>query len=323
MDDEMITSHTVHLVTKQPEVPAREGQNEGTGLRHRVTNNVTTASESRPAQPSRNDQANMAFDANAWAAALQQYTTATTHHSTSQDQAYWMQQMYSQYMNQYMQYLQQVSNTAPNGVPVVQQQQLFTPPLFNQPPPQPAPAPGPVVGPAQAPGPIQNEAAPVMNAGGALGGLMQDDDDEEAGGQRDWLDWFYVSSRLLVLFSVVFFYSTLGRFLLVTLLGLIAYLWNVGFLRRRAPVPPAAPQPPQEERDRQQPQAEDRADEEDAQEQDTDQGEEEEEEQQDAAGVPQRQNNNRLVPPPSPWDTTVTFVTTFFSSLLPEQPQAV
>ena len=39
-------------------------------------------------------------------------------------------------------------------------------------------------------------------------GAMEDEDDMN-GGQRDVLDWCYVVIRVLVLFSVVYFYSFL------------------------------------------------------------------------------------------------------------------
>lgn len=41
---------------------------------------------------------------------------------------------------------------------------------------------------------------------------------------RDWLDWFYVLIRLTVLFSIVYFYSSPMRFILVFVLGFAMYL---------------------------------------------------------------------------------------------------
>ena len=57
---------------------------------------------------------------------------------------------------------------------------------------------------------------------------MEDEDDLN-GGQRDVLDWCYVVTRVLVLFSVVYFYSSLARFALAAGLGIIFYLYNNGF----------------------------------------------------------------------------------------------
>ena len=47
----------------------------------------------------------------------------------------------------------------------------------------------------------------------AQGGAVLDDDEE--GGNRDWLDWVYTLSRFGVLISIVYFYSTFNRFVLV------------------------------------------------------------------------------------------------------------
>ena len=40
------------------------------------------------------------------------------------------------------------------------------------------------------------------------------------------------SCRVLVLFSIVYFYSSLTRFLVVAVCGFFAYLWNMGAFRR-------------------------------------------------------------------------------------------
>ena len=48
----------------------------------------------------------------------------------------------------------------------------------------------------------------------AQGGVV-DDDDEEDNEHRDWLDYIFVSFRFLVLVSIVYFYSSLSRFIYV------------------------------------------------------------------------------------------------------------
>lgn len=48
---------------------------------------------------------------------------------------------------------------------------------------------------------------------------------------RDWLDVFYILTRVLVLFSVVYFYSSPLRFIFVLLLGFGFYLYQIGFFR--------------------------------------------------------------------------------------------
>lgn len=47
---------------------------------------------------------------------------------------------------------------------------------------------------------------------------------EEGLANRDWLDSFYMFSRILVLFSIVYFYSSPIRFLIVSILGFGIYL---------------------------------------------------------------------------------------------------
>lgn len=58
-------------------------------------------------------------------------------------------------------------------------------------------------------------AAPPQAVGAAGGGGAMFEDDEDDGRNRDWLDWLYVGSRLGVLLSIIYFYSTVGRFMLV------------------------------------------------------------------------------------------------------------
>ena len=54
-------------------------------------------------------------------------------------------------------------------------------------------------------------AAPPAAVGAAGGGGAMFEDDEDEGRNRDWLDWLYVGSRLGVLLSIIYFYSTVGR----------------------------------------------------------------------------------------------------------------
>jgi len=84
-------------------------------------------------------------------------------------------------------------------------------------------------------GPGANPANVVMNAGAGGMGAMEEEDEDGIGlgGQRDILDWFYVASRVLVLFSIVYFYSSLARFALVAGLGLAVYLYRIGFFGQR------------------------------------------------------------------------------------------
>uniref|UniRef100_A0A5S6Q122 Ubiquitin-like domain-containing protein n=1 Tax=Trichuris muris TaxID=70415 RepID=A0A5S6Q122_TRIMR len=82
----------------------------------------------------------------------------------------------------------------------------------------------------------QPAAQPVINAQG------QNEDEEQP---RDWLDFLYIVSRTIFLFSVLYMYSTVGRFALVLCCGVFFYALEVGWFGRwdadaheRPPVPP-------------------------------------------------------------------------------------
>ncbi|XP_060766864.1 homocysteine-responsive endoplasmic reticulum-resident ubiquitin-like domain member 2 protein isoform X2 [Neoarius graeffei] len=47
---------------------------------------------------------------------------------------------------------------------------------------------------------------------------------------RDWLDWVYAASRAVVLLSLVYFYSSFSRFVMVTGAMLLLYLHQAGWL---------------------------------------------------------------------------------------------
>jgi len=51
---------------------------------------------------------------------------------------------------------------------------------------------------------------------------FEEEDDEEFR-QRDWLDYVYTFSRFLVLIGIVYFYSSLTRFLMVAVFFLAVY----------------------------------------------------------------------------------------------------
>lgn len=56
-----------------------------------------------------------------------------------------------------------------------------------------------------------------INAGNNIAG-------EDGAFNPDWLDFFYMLSRIIILFSIVYFYSSPLRFLIVTFLGFVIYL---------------------------------------------------------------------------------------------------
>ncbi|KAK3927575.1 Homocysteine-responsive endoplasmic reticulum-resident ubiquitin-like domain member 2 protein [Frankliniella fusca] len=126
---------------------------------------------------------------------------------TQAQYAAWMHQAYAQYMAQYMHMMSQGS-----GNPF----QWQVPPNVSVRGPQPN---------FDQPGAVQGQAGAVERPAGAEEG----DDEENAG--RDWLDLFYMTSRAAAFFAFVYFYTTPMRFLVVFCLGLLMYLYNIGFFR--------------------------------------------------------------------------------------------
>ncbi|NXX52503.1 HERP1 protein, partial [Scopus umbretta] len=142
----------------------------------------------------------------------------------------WFQQIYAR--QYYMQYL---ASTAASADPshIQGSQEIPVTPVAPLPDPFPA---------QNQPG-NQNAAAQVnaaanqnlrMNAQG--GPLM---DEEEEGGNRDWLDWLYSATLFYVFVNIIYFYSSVSRFLLVMGGTVLMYLHHVGWLPfRRRPVQP-------------------------------------------------------------------------------------
>ncbi|KAK8724637.1 hypothetical protein OTU49_011182 [Cherax quadricarinatus] len=192
----------------------------------------------------------------------------------------------------------------------------------------------------------QQQQQPQLIRMNAQGGEVEDDDDDEGMG-RDWLDWIYVLSRMLVLLSIVYFYSTLSRFMIVVAIAMLLYLYQAGWFRpaRRIEQPQAA-----NENDANNIQ-DDRNNNinnnnnnneipEGLRNQEAEEEEEEEEEEEVAAvTVDANQDNgvnnetvesegtDRVVEEipvrPSFLVLSWTFLTAFFTSLIPEQPQAI
>ncbi|KAI1285274.1 Homocysteine-responsive endoplasmic reticulum-resident ubiquitin-like domain member 2 protein [Halotydeus destructor] len=71
---------------------------------------------------------------------------------------------------------------------------------------------------------VQPQAGPRINAGPAA------PVEEEDEANRDWLDWFYWGSRAIVLFSIIYFYSSFSRFLIVIALTVIMYMYQAGWI---------------------------------------------------------------------------------------------
>ncbi|XP_023569192.1 homocysteine-responsive endoplasmic reticulum-resident ubiquitin-like domain member 2 protein isoform X2 [Octodon degus] len=127
-------------------------------------------------------------------------------------QMLWWQQMYAhQY---YLQYQAAVSAQATLGASAVQ-------------PPTSQPlnlARGPREEPPQAPN-LENRAVNENVPMNAQGGPALNEDDLN----RDWLDWVYTLSRAAVLLSIVYFYSSFSRFVMVMGAMLLVYLHQAGW----------------------------------------------------------------------------------------------
>ncbi|XP_067946148.1 homocysteine-responsive endoplasmic reticulum-resident ubiquitin-like domain member 2 protein [Watersipora subatra] len=148
---------------------------------------------------------------------------------------------------------------------------------------------------------------------------------DAAAPQHDWLDTIYIFFRFAMLLIILYFYTTLGRFSLVLFIAAFFYLaqrnmvGNLFRLERRRPAPRPAPegqqQPPQQNEN----QAENLAE---------NQNNENNERYQNEAGTPEPNNNN---PQPERNGSTLlngfkvilTFLVTFFTSLIPQNPVAV
>merc|ERR1712115_702590 len=188
-----------------------------------------------------------------------------------------MQQMYNQYVNLYMQYMQSHSlQQAPLFVPHQQDQQVAGAGVDLQ----------PQVAGDEAP----NPGGLVMNAGAAAG-QIQDGGDR----QRDVLDWVYVMTRVMLLFSVIYFHSSFFRLAFVAGLGFLVYFYQN---RIRQPAqnnqPPRTPEqpPPAEE----------------------------------INNTETEENDFEVVEeeiPPSKFAVLMTFFTSLISSIIPEQPQVI
>ncbi|KAG5856867.1 hypothetical protein ANANG_G00012460 [Anguilla anguilla] len=118
-------------------------------------------------------------------------------------QVLWWQQAYARHY--YMQYHAAVasSQTPSPTIPPT----AFLPPVPSPSHQQPA---------------QPNDPPPWMNAQG--GALLNEDELN-----RDWLDWIYTVSRAAILLSIVYFYSSFSRFVMVIGAMLLVYLHQVGW----------------------------------------------------------------------------------------------
>lgn len=126
-----------------------------------------------------------------------------------------MQQFYMQYMQQYMNAYQQTSQA------MLQQNVNNTPsmPFFTQPATEiPIQRPQQPADPVQAANPPPDNNQQIANQP-RFGNIAAED-----GERLDWLDLFYVFSRLMVLVTLVYFYSSPFRCLIVIFFAALYYL---------------------------------------------------------------------------------------------------
>ncbi|XP_066546958.1 homocysteine-responsive endoplasmic reticulum-resident ubiquitin-like domain member 2 protein isoform X2 [Amia ocellicauda] len=210
-------------------------------------------------------------------------------------QVLWWQQMYARHY--YMQYrAAAASSQGPSpvlpAVPSVSQSAEAPP--QNEPPVVPNPA-VPEDRPAN-----QNIQ---MNA---QGGAVINEDDLN----RDWLDWIYTFSRAAILLSIVYFYSSFSRFVMVMGAMLLVYLHQAGWFPFRADL-----QNPGEEGNPQEQEAEHNPD---IQEMERIMDEGLDEDAGDSGD--DAPEDHGTAPHPSFLSSARSFITTFFTSLIPEGP---
>lgn len=159
---------------------------------------------------------NMPYDANSLLA--QQYAMQT-----------WMQQAYAQYMNQYMNLVQQQQPAQQaSGFPFMQPQMPFFPPTItptsSAPPTSTVQSPNPETQASPAPQEPQQPQVepPAAEPQRRFPNIIQDEQEN-----RDWLDIIYSMSRLLILLCLVYFYSSPLRCIIVILIGLSIYLYHI------------------------------------------------------------------------------------------------
>ncbi|XP_030250840.1 homocysteine-responsive endoplasmic reticulum-resident ubiquitin-like domain member 2 protein [Sparus aurata] len=221
-------------------------------------------------------------------------------------QMLWWQQMYARHY--YMQYQAAVAASQP---PSAASPPSSPSPSSPHPPAQPNEAVQPPLGgPNPDPNPLpENQPANPNIQMNAQGGAVMNDDELN----RDWLDWLYTVSRAGVLLSIVYFYSSFSRFVMVVGAMLLVYLHQAGWF-------PFRPDQqnlrggeragaPQEEAERHQ----------DIQEIERlmDEGIEDDDSGEEGGGGPEDQAAAAL-PEPSFLTTAWSFISTFFTSLIPE-----
>ncbi|XP_073438407.1 homocysteine-responsive endoplasmic reticulum-resident ubiquitin-like domain member 1 protein isoform X1 [Dendrobates tinctorius] len=153
----------------------------------------------------------------------------------SPQQIIWLQQMYAR--QYYMQYYAAAAATASSPPSQRRQEIPVVPPAAPDPLPHPFPAANQAPNP-EAPAAVNPAANPNLRMN-AQGGLVEEEDDLN----RDWLDWVYTAARFSIFLSILYFYSSLSRFMMVLGAMILMYLHTAGLFpfRQRPPQAVAAP----------------------------------------------------------------------------------
>ncbi|XP_044065521.1 homocysteine-responsive endoplasmic reticulum-resident ubiquitin-like domain member 2 protein isoform X2 [Siniperca chuatsi] len=221
-------------------------------------------------------------------------------------QMLWWQQMYARHY--YMQYQAAVAASQPPSA-----SPPSSPSSSPHQPAQPNEAVQPPLGPNPDPNPLpENQPANPNIQMNAQGGAVLNDDELN----RDWLDWLYTVSRAGVLLSIVYFYSSFSRFVMVIGAMLLVYLHQAGWFPFRAEQQNLRggdrARAPQEEAERHQ----------DIQEMERlmDEGVEDDDSGEEGGGGPPEDQAQAAaaLPEPSFLTTMWSFISTFFTSLIPE-----
>ncbi|OCT82269.1 hypothetical protein XELAEV_18024788mg [Xenopus laevis] len=222
----MDSRHVLHLVCSK-RIPVNQDRSQHSGCTSARPHTVNPEADViRQRIPPQN---NTAEDANT--ARPREPSSAFSAYSVySPQQIMWLQHMYAR---QY--YMQYYAAAAAGRSPVHRIQEI---PVV--PPAAPDPLPHPFQGNNHPQNPeVQAPVNPVANPNlrmNAQGGLVEEEDDVH----RDWLDWIYTAARFSIFLSILYFYSSLSRFMMVLGAMVLMYLHHAGWF-------PFRPRPPPEE----------------------------------------------------------------------------
>ncbi|GFT70729.1 homocysteine-responsive endoplasmic reticulum-resident ubiquitin-like domain member 2 protein [Nephila pilipes] len=312
-DEGQPSIHILHLVcqsdccTSRAQRPSSSHNRRNRSSGSRANNNVASGQSSESSLRHRN--VNPAPQANTFYPQVPTVLTppstlpAFTPDSQVAAQMAAMQQMYAYYFTQYMQSMNSVSLPGSGGV---------FPNLMNfQQPPNHNEVPSP---------------PPVNQRNNAQGPVLLEENEE--GMHRDWLEHIFQCCRFFVLFCIVYFYSSPERLMIVIVGTIVVFLYHEGwFMRRANPAVPHELHGPQEVPNNiEPPEFENNENDPHLVNQDLSanvegQDEYELEAAMDGDEPPHAQhqdmvNNNHIFSP-------LTFLQTFFSSLIPEPPPPV